>query len=289
MTTADELRKALGRLGIWMPPPAAAGVDAAAFAREIEDAGFRSVWFRGVNDPASLDAIEPFLSETKSLYVGSGIASVWHWDPADLAARADRLSAAYEGRFILGLGASHAPVVEPTGQVYVKPFTKTREFVGALPETAAPIILAALGPKMLELARDKALGAHPYFTPVEHTAFARQTLGPVPLLIPELAVALKPGAEGEAAARAYAEFYLRLPNYTNNLRKFGFTDTDLAGDGSQKLINAIVPNAPANLTARVRQHLDAGADHVVVQLIGEGGRFAPGDLGELASLVGDLL
>jgi probable F420-dependent oxidoreductase len=289
MTTADELRKSLGRLGIWMPPPAAAGVDAAEYAREIEAAGFRSVWFPGVNDPASLDAIEPFLSATKSLYVGSGIASVWHWDPKDLADRADRLYGAYGGRFILGLGASHAPVVEPTGQAYVKPYTKTREFLSALPEMSAPVVLAALGPKMLKLSRDAALGAHPYFTPPEHTAFAREILGPGPLLIPEQAVVLAPGDEGLARARAYASFYLQLPNYTQNLRKFGFGDADLQGDGSQRLINTIVPNAPSLAATRIREHLDAGADHVVIQLIGEGGRSAAGDLGELASLVRDLL
>lgn len=287
MATNDELRSALGRVGIWMPPPAAAGVDPAGYGREIEQAGFRSVWFPGVNEPSSLDYIEQILAGTSRLIVGSGIASVWHWDPADLAARADRLSAAHGGRFILGLGASHAPVVESTGQAYQKPYTKTAEFVGALPAMSAPVVLAALGPKMLGLSRDKTAGAHPYFAPPEHTKFARATLGPEPLLIPEIAVALAPGQEGLAQARAYARFYLRLPNYTNNLKRFGFDDDDITS-ASERLMNAVVPHSPEESVARIREHLDAGADTVLVQILGPDGKFAVGDLGRLSSLLGDL-
>ena len=136
--------------------------------------------------------------------------------------RGGPLAATYPGRFILGLGVSHAPLVESTGQDYVKPYTKMVQFLDELPPTTAPVMLAALGPKMLELSRDRTLGAHPYFVPPEHTAFARSVLGPEPLLIPELAVALAPGAAGAAAARDYAQRYLRLPNYANDLKRFGF-------------------------------------------------------------------
>jgi probable F420-dependent oxidoreductase len=289
MATTTELRHALGKIGIWMPPMSALGLDPGQYGREIESKGFRSVWFPGVNDGTSLDAVEATLAGTSDLYVGTGIASVWHWDPADLAARADRLAASYGDRFILGLGNSHAPVVQALGQAYAKPYSKTVEFLDALPDTAAPLVLAALGPKMLELARDRALGAHPYFTPPEHTAFARQALGPQPLLIPEVALSLTPGADGTANARAYASFYLQLPNYTSNLRRFGFSDGDIANGGSDHLIATITPNGPAESLTRIRQHLDAGADHVVVQLLGPEGKFASGSLGELAELAGDLL
>jgi probable F420-dependent oxidoreductase len=288
MTTTDELRRVLGRVGIWMPPPAALGLDPGTFARTVEEAGFGSVWIPGVNAAENLAALDAMLTGTGKLVVASGVASVWTWPAAELAAAADRLEASYPGRFILGLGVSHAPLVESTGQAYVRPLAKMRQFLDELPATAAPVVLAALGPKMLELSRDRTAGAHPYFSPPEHTAFARSVLGAAPLLVPELAVALAPGAEGHAAAREYAKYYLRLPNYTSNLRRFGFGDEDLAGTGSDRLISAIVPNGPEMTRTMLREHLDAGADHVVIQPVGPGGRFAAGDIGELASLAAGL-
>ena len=289
METADELRRVLGPVGIWMPPPAATpGLDAQAYGREIEAAGFTSVWFPGMNSVAELKSVEPMLAATDRLVLGTGIASVWTWTPAELARETNRLAAAYPGRFILGLGVSHAPLVEATGQAYVKPYSKMVQFLDELPEVTAPVVLAALGPKMLELSRDRALGAHPYFTPPEHTAYARQVLGAQPLLIPELAAALAPGEEGAAAARAYAKLYLGLPNYTNNLKRFGFTDADIAGGGSDRLMSAVVPNGPVATATRLREHLAAGADHVLVQLVTEGGAFDAGSLRALADLIADL-
>jgi probable F420-dependent oxidoreductase len=288
MTTADELRQVLGPIGIWMPPPARAGIDPEKYGTEIEAAGFTSVWFPGMNSAADLAAVEPMLASTERLVLGTGIASVWTWAPSELAAEADRLAAAYPDRFILGLGVSHAPLVESTGQAYVKPYTKMVQFLDELPPTAAPVMLAALGPKMLELSRDRTLGAHPYFIPPEHTAFARSALGPEPLLIPELAVALAPGAEGAAAARDYAKHYLRLPNYTNNLKKFGFTDEDIEGAGSDRLISRVIPNGPEATVTRLREHLAAGADHVLVQLVTQEGKFDAAGLRGLEDLVADL-
>jgi len=288
MTTTEELRRALGPLGIWMPPPSRIGIDPAAYGRRIEQLGFTSVWYPGMNSAADLAAVEPALVHTGKLRLGTGIASVWTWRPAELAAEADRLTAAYSGRFILGLGVSHAPLVEATGQAYVKPYTKMVQFLDELPATRAPIVLAALGPKMLELARDRTAGAHPYFSPPEHTAFAREVLGPKPVLIPEVAVALWPGEEGLAHARAYAKLYLGLPNYTSNLRRFGFTDADLAGAGSERLINRVVPNGAVDAVDRIREHLAAGADHVVVQVVGEEGRYAAAELEKLAALADDI-
>jgi probable F420-dependent oxidoreductase len=287
MLTTDELRRVLGPVGIWMPPPAGTGLDQAAYAREIEAAGFTSVWFPRMNSPEDLAAVEPALAATKRLVLGTGIASVWTWTPADLAAETNRLAAAYPDRFILGLGVSHAPAVEASGQAYLKPYSKMVQFLGELGAVSAPVVLAALGPKMLELSRDAALGAHPYFTPPEHTRFSREALGPQPLLIPELAAALDPGEAGAAAARAYAKRYLRLPNYTNNLKRFGFTDADIEGAGSDRLMNSVVPNGPLALSARLAEHLAAGADHVLVQLVTEGGAFDAGGLHELTELVAD--
>jgi probable F420-dependent oxidoreductase len=271
-----------------MPPPARTGLDPAAYAREIEGAGFTSVWFPGMNAAADLASVEPMLAATERLVLGTGIASVWTWTPAELAAETNRLAAAYPDRFILGLGVSHAPSVEATGQAYVKPYSKMVQFLDELGDVAAPVVLAALGPKMLELSRDRTAGAHPYFTPPEHTAFARQVLGPQPLLIPELAAALAPGEQGAAAARGYAKRYLRLPNYTNNLKRFGFTDADIEGAGSDRLMSSVVPNGPVATAATLREHLAAGADHVLVQLVTEGGAFDAGGLAELTELVADI-
>jgi probable F420-dependent oxidoreductase len=265
----------------------ALGLDPGEYGKQIEDAGFRSVWFPGVNNAAALGSIEATLSATSRLIVGTGIASIWTWDPAELGARAEGIALSYPGRFILGLGNSHAPLVESMGQSYTRPYSKTVQFLDAL-HTTAPLVLAALGPRMLELARDRTLGAHPYFSPPEHTAFARQVLGPGPLLIPEIAVALTPGDEGQANARAYAKFYLTLPNYTSNLKRVGFTDEDIADGGSARLITAVTPYGPEDSAARISQHFEAGADHVLVQILGEKGRFAAGDLGALANLVASL-
>jgi probable F420-dependent oxidoreductase len=285
MLSTDELRRVLGPVGIWMPPPAATGLDPAAYAREIEAAGFTSVWFPGMNSLANLAAVEPVLAATERLVLGTGIASVWTWTAAELAAETNRLAATYPDRFVLGLGVSHAPAVESTGQAYVKPYSKMVQFLDELGEVNAPVVLAALGPKMLELSRDAAAGAHPYFTPPEHTGYARDVLGPRPLLIPELAAALDPGVRGAAAARADAARYLRLPNYTNNLKRFGFTDADIEGAGSDRLMSSVVPNGPLALAARLREHLAAGADHVLVQLVTDGGAFDGGGLPELTELV----
>jgi probable F420-dependent oxidoreductase len=288
MITTDELRRSLGSLGIWMPPPARIGIEPESYARKIEAAGFTSVWYPGMNSAADLAAVEPALAATERLVLGTGIASVWTWQSDDLAVAAQRLEDLYASRFVLGLGVSHAPVVEATGQAYEKPYTKMVRFLDELPAVPVPVILAALGPKMLELSRERTAGAHPYFTPPEHTAFARQVLGPAPLLVPEIAVSLTPGEAGAAQARDYAKFYLKLPNYTGNLRRFGYTDADIEGGGSDRLMSDVVPHGPEASLARITAHLDAGADHVVVQLLGEGGRFAADDLKALAELTAGL-
>jgi probable F420-dependent oxidoreductase len=209
---------------------------------------------------------------------------------------ADTLAKGFPGRFILGLGVSHAPQVEQLGRAYERPLAAMEKYLDEMDHPAgehaepagerAPRVLAALGPRMLQLSRDKADGAHPYFVPVDHTSFARQVLGPNPLLIPEQAVVLESDRSAAlAAARAYASRYLQLPNYVSNLRRFGFTEADTEGSGSDRLIDAIIPHGPAAVAERVRQHLEAGADHVLIQPLNAKGGFSYRDLGPLAEIL----
>jgi probable F420-dependent oxidoreductase len=296
--TTDELRSRLGRVGTWMPPPERIGVDPAATAAAIERAGFTSVWVGGGNpDQAAFDRLRAQLAASERLIVATGIANVWAWEPAGLRTAAEALTADFPGRFILGVGVSHAPAVEALGHAYQRPLAKMEKFLDELDHPAfhgsdrelPPIVIAALGPKMLELARDQALGSHPYFTTPEHTRFARDVLGPAPLLVPELAFTLaRDPAEGAATARAYAGRYLKLPNYTRNLERFGFGPTDFEGAGSDRLISQIIPNGSVPLRERIQSHLDAGADHVVIQPLDPGG-FTPAALASLASVTAEFV
>ena len=213
---------------------------------------------------------------------------------------ADTLAQGFPGRFILGLGVSHAPAVEKLGRSYDRPYSAMARYLAEMDHPAghpaepptgrrAPRVLAALGPRMLELSRDEADGAHPYFVPVEHTSFARQVLGPEPLLIPEMAVVLESGRSAAlSAARAYVSRYLQMPNYVSNLRRFGYGTEDTAGAGSERLIDALIPRGPSVIAARTRQHLDAGADHVLLQPLGADGGFSFADLAPLAEALAGL-
>ena len=296
--TTEELRSRLGRVGIWMPPPERIGVDPAATATAIERAGFTSVWVGGGNpDQAAFARLRAQLSGSERLIVATGIANVWAWEPAGLRTEAEALAADFPGRFILGLGVSHAPAVEALGHAYLRPLRKMERFLDELDHPAyhgaehelPPIVIAALGPKMLELARDQALGSHPYFTTPEHTRFARRVLGAGPLLVPELACTLASDpAQGDATARAYAERYLQLPNYTKNLERFGFGAADFEGTGSDRLISQIIPNGSGPLHERIHSHLDAGADHVVIQPLDADGFTAAG-LTRLAAVAAEFM
>jgi probable F420-dependent oxidoreductase len=298
MTTSDELRSRLGRVGIFLPPPDRIGVDPAATATAIEDAGFTSVWVGGGNPhQEALESRRQQLAATKNLIVATGIVNIWAWDPAQLRTAAQDLAAGFPGRFILGLGVSHAPAVEALGHAYQRPLAKLERFLDELDHPAShgadqqlpPVVIAALGPKALELARDQSLGSHPYFTPPEHTKFARDILGPQPLLVPELAFTLAADpATAAATAHGYAERYLRLPNYSRNLKRLGWGAEDLAGAGSDRLISQLIPNGPGALRERIQAHLDAGADHVVIQPLGEA-VFTPAALTDLAGVVTDFL
>jgi probable F420-dependent oxidoreductase len=288
------LRRNLGRTGIWSTPPETFGTDGRDLAAAVEKYGFGSLWLGGSHmAPDAFTQLVTLLDGSAKLIVGTGIASIWGREPSDMRQGAETLSQGFPGRFILGLGVAHAPAVEKLGRSYARPYSAMERYLDEMDHPAGhtagapgdrPVrVLAALGPRMLELSRDEADGAHPYFSPVDHTAFARQVLGPDKLLIPEQAVVLHDSADAAgAAARAYAERYLQMPNYVSNLRRFGFGDPDTEGTGSDRLIDAIIPHGPAVIAERVRQQLAAGADTVLLQPLGPDGRFAFADLGPLA-------
>ena len=244
-------------------------------AVELEQLGYSRIWFSagfGQGVPARFREI---LDGTERIGVAPGIVSIWHSTPGEAAAFTGDAERAHPGRFLLGLGASHAPLVEKDGAAYRKPYSKMVEYLDGLDAAGlAPErrILAALGPKMLELSRDRSAGAHPYFTTAEHTAEARTALGPGKLLAPEVAVVVEAdAATARAIARQYTAGYLQLPNYTNNLRRFGWTDEDLAGGGSDRLVDAVIPWGTAEqVAAGIEKHYRAGADEVAIQVLNGG-------------------
>jgi probable F420-dependent oxidoreductase len=270
-------------IGIWSSallgnPDDAAVADAAA---EIEALGYTALWIPEGAGGAIFERSEQVLAATKRVPVATGILNVWAHEPAEAAAGHARLTAAHPGRFLLGLGISHAVIVDrdEPGR-YRKPLTTMRNYLDGLDAAEAPVpreerILAALGPKMLELARERSLGSHPYFTHADHTGAAREVLGPDALLAPEVAVVPETDEErARAIARDYIQLYLGLPNYTNNLLRHGFTDDDLRDGGSDRLVDAVVPwGDPGRIAAALRAHLDAGADHVCIQVLTSGSRY----------------
>jgi probable F420-dependent oxidoreductase len=261
----------IGQYGVWvgarMWPTDPAEV--AAAAAELESLGYGSIWLGG-SPPDDLALPEAILAATSRMVVGTSIIDIWRSDPAVLAVSDARLRAAHPERFYLGIGSGHAPTAESLGQAYVRPLSKLRDFLAALP--SVPIderMIAALGPKALEAARDLTAGALPYLVPAAHTADARAILGPGKLLIPEQAVVLE-SEEGAARAigRQGIERYLVLPNYLNNLRRYGLTDEDFAGKGSNRWVDTLVSWGDGKAVKDgVDAHLAAGADHVAVQVL----------------------
>ena len=279
----------LGRVGLWTFQLDLAPADQVRdLVPEIEAMGWGCVWVpEAVNRDAMVNSAL-LLSASETLKIGTGIASIWARDAMTTAASLHTLSEAWPGRFVLGLGVSHQPMVDfIRGQDYQKPFTKMKEYLAAMEGALylAPkvddehVVLAALGPKMLELAATAADGAHPYFVPVEHTAFAREHLGPDAVLAPEQAVVLSTDPdEARRVARAHMATYLGLPNYTNNLRRFGWGDDDLADGGSDALVDAIVAWGDEQAVLdRVAAHHERGADHVALQVLPPDGTSVPMD------------
>lgn len=267
--TTASLRESVGRYGIWSAQlraedPAGAGERAEA-AAELERLGFGALWLGGNSTPGHA---APLIEATSRVVVGTSIQSIWeHEAPATAAAFAE-LEVAHPGRFVLGLGVSHSPMVGN----YSRPYSTMVGYLDDLDRAgmrAGHRVLAALGPKMLELSRDRAAGAIPYLVTPEHTARARETLGEGPLLAPELKVVLDTDpARARATARAYLAMYLKLPNYTKNFLNIGFTDADVADGGSDRLIDAVFAwGDEATIRARIDAFHAAGADHVALQLV----------------------
>jgi probable F420-dependent oxidoreductase len=259
----------LGPLAVWDHSSWPAFQDAAALT-ELERLGYGTAWVGGSPSP-DLSTVEPVLAASTSLVVATGIVNVWDAAPADAAAGYHRVAAAYPDRFILGIGVGHRPFV---GDQYTKPYDKLVSYLDGLDEAGVPEsgrMLAALGPKVLRLARDRTAGAHPYLTTPEHTAQAREILGAGKLLVPEQKVILSTDpAEARTLARQKIGFYFDLPNYTNNWLRLGFTEADLANRGSDELIDALVAwGDETAIRERVQAHLEAGADQVALQVLNE--------------------
>lgn len=244
-------------------------------AAELEQLGYRALWIPDVGGDV-FGAVESLLAATARAVVATGILNLWMHPADETAARHHELVRAHGPRFLVGIGVSHAPLIDAreAGR-YQKPLTRMREYLDALDDASAPLspsdrVLAALGPKMIELARTRAAGAHPYLAGPDNTLRTRAALGPGPLLAPEQPVILETdAAAARDIARAHLAGYLGLPNYVNNLRRGGFSDDDVTGGGSDRLVDAVVAWGDEDAIARrVREHRDAGADHVCVQVLG---------------------
>jgi probable F420-dependent oxidoreductase len=265
-------------VGVWLTLLGlrAAAEERAAAAR-IEQLGYPALWFG--ETPVNKEAFVHsglLLAATGRITIATGIANIYARDASAANAAANALAEGFPGRFVLGLGVSHAPNVAQRGHAYQKPVTAMRDYLDALdrtrylapaPDSAPPIVLAALRRRMLELGRDRAHGVHPYLVTPAHTARARAVLGPEPVLAPEQGVVLETDpAKARAVAREHLTGYLKLPNYLNSWRGDGFDDTDFAGGGSDRLVDGLIAWGDTDtIAARVRAHHDAGADHVCIQ------------------------
>ncbi len=236
-------------------------------AKEIEALGYGAVWVGG-SPPAQLDWVEPILANTTTLKVATGIVNIWTAAPAPVAESFHHIEAAYPGRFLLGIGVGHPEAT----QEYQKPIDALRSYLDKLDEYGVPKnrrVIAALGPQVLKLSTTRAAGAHPYLTTPEHTAEARQLIGPEAFLAPEhKAVLTTDPDKARQVGRGALDIYLNLQNYLNSWKRLGFTDEDVAKPGSDRLVDAVVAyGTPEAIAARLTEHLDAGADHVPVQVL----------------------
>ena len=275
-----ELKPGLGRYGVWTGGPVTPDQ-----AVEIEKLGYGAVWV-GASPPADLSFVEPILEQTDTLQVATGIVNIWSADGNEVAESYHRIEDAYPGRFLLGVGVGHP---ERT-QEYRKPYDALVEYLDLLDERCMPTsrrVIAALGPKVLKLAAQRSAGAHPYLTTPEHTAQARELIGNTVFLAPEHKVVLTTDADhARAVGRQVVDFYLGLSNYVNNWKRLGFTDADVAKSGSDKLIDAVVAHGtPDHIAKRLGEHLNAGADHVAIQVLGGPDKLLP-TLTELAGPLG---
>ncbi|MEU7478669.1 LLM class F420-dependent oxidoreductase [Lentzea sp. NPDC042327] len=261
-------KASLGTFGVWGSHVQwADGVDRIA---ELEQLGYGTFWIGGSPD---VGLVGRALAATGSMTIATGIVNVWQSEPEEVAAEFHRLAS---DRFLLGVGVGHRQL----DQAYEKPYDKLVAYLDRLDVPTESLVLAALGPRVLQLAADRTGGAHPYLVPVEHTAHAREVLGDK-VLAPEVTVVVEADPDrARAIAREQLAFYFTLTNYTDNWLRWGFSAEDVAGTGSDHLIDALVAwGTPDQVAAKLRAHVDAGADHVAIQSLN--GHYA-----ELAAALG---
>ena len=280
MTDAVALKPDFGRFGVWT-----SGAVEPEQAVEIEKLGYGALWVGG-SPAGDLAFVEPILEKTETIQVATGIVNVWATPAAEVAESYHRIEGAYPGRFVLGIGIGHPENTEE----YRKPYDVLVEYLNELDAAKVPTsrrVVAALGPKVLELSAKRSAGAHPYLTTPEHTAQAHALIGNTVFLAPEHKVVLtRDAAQARAIGRETVDFYLNLSNYLNNWQRLGFTPDDLAKPGSDKLIDAVVAHGtPEAIAARLTEHLDAGADHVAIQVLGGKDALLP-TLADLAAPLG---
>ena len=267
---------ALGRIGIWsMELRFGDTGETSEAAAELEALGYGALWIPGAMGGGLLTDVDRLLSSTRHITVATGILNIWKHEAADVAAWWHGLPDEHRARLLIGLGVSHGVMV---GEAYRKPLTAMKAYLDALLGEGVPanqLCLAALGPKMVELARDRTAGAHPYLVTPAHTASAREALGPGALLAPEQGVAFDPDpARARDIARPYVKGYGALENYANSWRRLGFTEEDIAMT-SDRLVDALFACGDADVVAeRVAAHMAAGADHVCLQVVAD--RATPG-------------
>jgi probable F420-dependent oxidoreductase len=280
MTAGRVLAGRLGPVGLWtslldMQPTERLRVAVA----ELEELGWRSLWCWEVLGREALTNAGLLLAISRRMVIGTGIASIWSRDPAAMANAQRTLAEAYPDRFVLGVGVSHGPLVDGRGHRYQRPLATMRAYLDAMDAASwqgpplqeqPPRVLAALGPRMLALAAERSAGALTYNATPEATAWARSILGAGPLLAVEQAVVVEDDpAEARRIARGLLAFYMTLPNYLRAWERLGFGPEDLAGGGSDRMVDAVVAwGGPQAIAERVRAHLDAGADHVCLQVLG---------------------
>jgi probable F420-dependent oxidoreductase len=276
---------ALGRIGIWSSELRYGDrQQALAAAATLEELGYGTLWIPGGIGGDLLAHATALLDATERMAVATGILNVWMHEASEVAAGHHSIRRAHPGRFLLGLGISHGPLVDAHGGKYERPYGSMTRYFDDLDNAVPPVpvderVLAALGPRMLRLARDRSAGSHPYLITPEHTAQARSILGAGPVLAPEQAVVLETdAAAARALARKHLHHYFAFPNYTDNWLRLGYEPDDLDHDGSDRLVDALVAwGDEAAILARVQAHWDAGADHVCLQALARPGETIPLD------------
>jgi probable F420-dependent oxidoreductase len=279
MTETDTAAFDLGRFGVF-------GRGATPEeAQEIEALGYGAIWVGG-SPPAELSFVEPLLEVTTSLKVATGIVNIWTAAAKGVSESFHRINTGYPGRFLLGIGVGHPEAHTE----YRKPIDALASYLDELDEYGVPAhqrVVAALGPRVLKLSAERSAGAHPYLTTPEHTARAREIIGPNALLLPEHKVVLTTDADkARTIGRRALDVYFNLTNYVSNWKRLGFTDEDVAKPGSDKLVDAVIAYGTTDDVAkRLAQHLEAGANHVAIQVLGGADRLLP-TLSELAGPLG---